>query len=545
MTTRPSAVSLQVTLLAALLVALGAAGRLYDLDRMVVWHDEVFTAMRVFGHDQNEVARHLFSGRPLAPGDLLAFQRPAPERGWGDTLQALTDHPEHSPLYYLAARAAAHVIGDPLLALRGTSALLSILLIPAVFWLGRELFPDRKIAWLAAVLVALSPLHLLYAQEAREYALWAGLAAAASAAFLRALRSGVRADWLLYGILIAVGLYAHLLSVLVIGAHLFYGLVLTRGEGDRLAVFAGRMGRTLLIAAALFMPWILVLIDGSHRVEQVTGWMARDIGPARVFEAWGMHLVRGFADVPALGHWLLVGLLPLGWWLSSFALNGPRLPLLFCVLLFTAFALVVLLPDLLLGGSRSLHPRYVLPGLVAVELAVAWALVAAWDAPGAVRRRSARVGLLVLLGAALYSGSLILRAETWWSKNFSAQNRAVARLMNAAQRPLILVADSGVGLGEIISLSHDLDKEAVILGMPDSPRPVSAEGFGQVFALTPSESLRTTLVPERDLVPVSNTWQWFQALERASRRSLAEADPRTVVDVGGIARRVSLGSQGL
>ncbi len=545
MTTRPSAVSLQVTLLAALLVALGAAGRLYDLDRMVVWHDEVFTAMRVFGHDQNEVARYLFSGRPLAPGDLLAFQRPAPERGWGDTLRALTDHPEHSPLYYLAARAVAHVVGDPLLALRGTSALLSILLIPAVFWLARELFPDRKVAWLAAVLVALSPLHLLYAQEAREYALWAGVATAASAAFLRALRSGARADWWLYGVLIAVGLYAHLLSVLVIGAHLLYGLALTRGEGGRLAAFAGHMGRALLVAAALFIPWILVLIDGSHRVEQVTEWMARDIGPTRILEAWGMHLVRGFADVPALGHWLLVGLLPLGWWLSSFALDGPRSALLFCVLLFTAFALVVLVPDLLLGGSRSLHPRYALPGLVAVELAVAWALVAAWDAAGAVWRRSARAGLLVVLGAALYSGSLILRAETWWSKNFSAQNRAVARLMSATERPLILVADSGVGLGEIISLSYDLKTEAVIWGMPDPPRPVPAEGFGRVFALTPSETLRMALGPERDLVPMSNTWQWFQALERASRQAWVEAEPGTVVDVSGIARRVCVGSQGL
>jgi uncharacterized membrane protein len=545
MTTRPSAVSRQVTLLAALLVALGAAGRLYDLDRMVVWHDEVFTAMRVFGHDQNEVARYLFSGRPLAPGDLLAFQRPAPERGWSHTLQALTDHPEHSPLYYLAARAAAHVVDDPLLALRGTSALLSILLIPAVFWLARELFPDRKVAWLAAVLVALSPLHLLYAQEAREYALWAGLAAASSAAYLRALRSGVRADWLLYGLLIAVGLYAHLLSVLVVAAHLLYGMALRRGEGDRLTDFAGRMGRALLIAAALFIPWILVLIDGSHRVEQVTGWMARDIGPARVFEAWGMHLVRSFADVPALGHWLLVGLLPLGWWLSSFAFDGPRSALLFCVLLFTAFALVVLLPDLLLGGSRSLHPRYALPGLVAVELAVAWALAAAWDARSAVRRRSARVGLLAVIGAALYSGSLILRAETWWSKNFSAQNRAVARLMSAAERPLILVADSGVGLGEIISLSYDLDQEAVIWGMPDPPRPVPADGFGRVFALTPSESLRAALGPERDLVPVSNTWQWFQALERASWQAWAEAEKGSVVDLSGIDRRVCVGSQGL
>jgi uncharacterized membrane protein len=83
---------------------------------------------------------------------------------------------------------------DPVTAFRGTSALFGLLLPAAAFWLMRELFGRGPVPWVAAALVAFSPLHLLYAQEARQYALWMLLFLASSAALQRALalRAGLR-----------------------------------------------------------------------------------------------------------------------------------------------------------------------------------------------------------------------------------------------------------------------------------------------------------------------------------------------------------------
>jgi uncharacterized membrane protein len=522
MTTRPFSVPTSLVLLTGLVVVIGSLTRLYDLDRMVVWHDEVFTAVRVYGFPQDELTRFVFSGHLLDPADLLTSQRPNTGRGWGDTLAALTEHPEHGPLYYLVARLASGHTDDPLLAIRGTSAVLGIFLIPAIFWLALELFRDAKTTWVAAALAACSPLHLLYAQEARQYALWTAVTAAASAAFLRAYRSQRRRDWGLYGGLVAIGLYSHLLFALVLAAHAGYGVLLTGQARRPLGAFLRTWSAAVALSLLLFAPWLLVIVTGSERVDQYTGWMARPVPPLRTFENWGMHLVRIFADFPAAGAMLLFGLVPLSAVVWRFARTAPRGALLFLTLLFAVFAGAVLLPDLILGGSRSLHPRYLLPGFLAIELAVAYVLASGWDATSTRRRLTTRAGLVLLLGLGVTSELVILRADTWWSKNYSSENHAIALLINQAERPLILASDSGVALGEIISLAYALKHGVMVWGEPDPGSTVDTAGFTDLFALTPSEELRNGLLKGYTLVPLLDSWQWYRAVpkERA-----AAADP--------------------
>jgi uncharacterized membrane protein len=516
MSTRlPSPPTLLVALI-VLAVLAGAFGRLYALDRMVVWHDEVFTAVRVFGYHQGETTGTVFSGRLLAPADLLAFQRPSANREWADTLTALEEHPEHSPLYYLLARLTAGFIDDPLMAIRGASATLSLLLIPAIFWLARELFREDKAAWVAAGLVACSPLHLLYAQEARQYALWAAITATASAAFLRAMRRQRTTDWGLYAGLVALGLYSHLLFALVVAGHALYGLLLTRREGRRLGAFLRPWAASAGVGVLLFSPWMWVLITGADRVERYTGWMARPISPLRIFENWGMHLVRTFVDWPAAGALLLLGLPPLGWLLWRFTRIAPREAVLFLTLLFGLFAGAVLLPDLVLGGSRSLHPRYLMPGFLAVELAVAYVLGRGWDSTSNRAWLMARSGLVLLLAFGVASQLMILRADTWWSKNYSSHNHMIARLVNATERPLVLASDGGVTVGEIISLAYDLKTGARVWGEPAPGRPFPTEGFTDIFALTPSRELRAGLLKDYTLVPLLETWQWYRAIPKST-----------------------------
>jgi uncharacterized membrane protein len=373
-------------LIAAVAIAAGSFARFYEPQRMLVWHDEVFSLLRTFGFDEHRVRAEVFGGRDLRAQDLLVYQQPSPELGFGHTLSSLRNHPEHSPLFYLATRVSTPAFQAPIAGLRGTSAALSLLLIPAMFWLAWELFRDSAAAWISAALAACSPMHLLYAQEARQYALWTLLAAAASTALLRALRKGKVSDRTIYAILITLGLYTHLLFAVVLAAHGAYAVLSLHPWRSEARVLLRGWGTAVAAALLMFSPWIAVLLTRVNRVQEVTAWMDRPVSLQRLFEAWGINLVRVFVDLAVPETFLLLGLIPLAWTLWRFCARAPASARLFTCILFLSFAAVVLVSDLVQGGSRSLHPRYALPSFLAVELAVAYVLPIGWHASSTAGR---------------------------------------------------------------------------------------------------------------------------------------------------------------
>ena len=116
----------------------------------MVWHDEVMGIIRVLGYLRGETDEALFRGRILSPAEVLRFQQPDPAHGWWQTLQALSQYPEHAPLYFLIGRVAVILPLVSVVALRGTSALFGILVPVGAFWLMRELFGRGPVPWVAA-----------------------------------------------------------------------------------------------------------------------------------------------------------------------------------------------------------------------------------------------------------------------------------------------------------------------------------------------------------------------------------------------------------
>jgi mannosyltransferase len=102
------------------------------------------------------------------------------------------------------------------LAARWLSVLLGVLSIYFGWLLGRRIGGDAVGLWTALIL-AVSPLHIWYSQEARAYALLLLLATIALWALLRALESDSLWDWTLYTITAAAGMYVH---------YYFYAVVL-------------------------------------------------------------------------------------------------------------------------------------------------------------------------------------------------------------------------------------------------------------------------------------------------------------------------------
>ncbi len=164
------------------------------------------------------------------------MQHANPDLGIDATLNALISRPEHPPLYYLLARLWAGLFADPVVALRSLSALFGLLLLPAVYWFARELFGDPRVSWMAVLLAATSPLFLLYAQEARQYALWCLLTALSGAALLHVF-APVHVALLFLRADVALGLYAHIMFAFATLSHAIY-LALTRGDYSRVTVRA-------------------------------------------------------------------------------------------------------------------------------------------------------------------------------------------------------------------------------------------------------------------------------------------------------------------
>ena len=507
----PTPLVVLVSLLAVTLILVASLLRLWDLDRLVVWHDEVFTLVRVFGFPQPEVEGAIFSHRLFDPAFLLHFQGPDPRYGWWDSLRAFMEHPEHAPLYYVLAKLATLLPIDAVTAARGTSAIFGVLLAPAVYWLMRELFGRGPIPWVAALLAACSPTHFLYAQEARQYALWTLTAVAATAALVRALRRGHSPDWWLYGSLCAVGLWSHVLFALLLPIHAAYGLLACRGRP-----LAGPARRWTLAAGgalAVFSPWLLVLAIHHERATYYTAWLARPMSGVRMAIEWAIHLPRLFLDFnqPGLGLRTLL-LIPLAWAVIRFLRRAPRPAAWLLLAIAAVYTSAILVPDLLFGGSRSQHVRYALPSMLAIQLMVAWTIGDALASPSLATRRLAAGTLAVLVVFGALSLAAIERSDTWWNKKYSAENWALARQLNAGHRPLVLASGSGVAIGELISLAYRLDDRVRLWGERwGNPEPPPGAGFDEPVVLTPSLELLTFLGRDHRLVPFDGTWQWFQA----------------------------------
>ena len=88
---------------------------------------------------------------------------------WSHLLGELRGSPV-GPLYFILLKVWISALGDSAFALRAFSVLASIALIPVTYAVGAKLL-SRPAALLGAALVALSPLELYFAQEARMYML--------------------------------------------------------------------------------------------------------------------------------------------------------------------------------------------------------------------------------------------------------------------------------------------------------------------------------------------------------------------------------------
>jgi mannosyltransferase len=256
----------------AAITVLATALRLSTLGLQSFWYDEAFTPVHV-----------------LHPS-LWA------------TLRSVARTENSPPLWYLLEWADYRVLGDGVLALRLPSALAGIATVPVVWMIGREL-AGRRVAVLAAALVALNPLFVWYSQEARVYSLFVLTVALAMLCFLRARRASTPGNLVAFALSASLALLTHYFAVFLVVPMALW-LVLARGPdagASRRAVLAS-VAAPAIVGAAL-LP--LISAQGGHGTQWIGRWPLSER-----LQAIPQYYLTGYSGAP-LGHGveLLVGLL--------------------------------------------------------------------------------------------------------------------------------------------------------------------------------------------------------------------------------------------
>jgi len=344
---------------------------------------------------------------------------------------------EHPPLYFLFLhfwlRLTALAAGRPgsEFLLRFLSLLAGTLLVPLVYGVGCRLL-GRRAATLAALLSALSPFQIWYAQEARGYTLMVLLAWGASYQLLTLLKRGEAAGaesvlsrtrtevrgtggvfrggrWGLYALLLGLSLYTHLYAAFTLLAHAAFMAwwAWRRREWDLWWTWLAWAA----VAGIAFLPYGLKVAGALGAND--TYWrgvlglrraVAQVVHACAVGEAW-----HGPAATAATGLYLLLAGLGLVWLAmaphragrSGEGINHSRgmAAVFLAVSIFVPLAVLLVIAY----GRPKFAPRYLL------TLAPGMALLAGQGCAALLyqRRRAAERALGWLSLAAMVGGSCL------------------------------------------------------------------------------------------------------------------------------------------
>lgn len=316
--------------------------------------------------------------------DILA------SKSTGEILQHLNADEPHPPLYYLILR-AWNLLGGTRneFLVRFPSIALGLLLLSLTYRLGRTSGLGWGPALIAMAWLGLNPQLTYHIREARMYGLMAVTVVLLAVVALRFDQWPRRTGAGIAIVTTLAALLSHYFNVLFVGALAVWGLTVFRDQKRRYWLFAQVVAWSLFAARTLFMGQAFLnptsLSEGKTWSLTLPPWetLAGIIRTALV----------GYRDIPSTWlAWLGGGLLVILWLLGSFSSRG-RIRLF--LLLVGAVPLIVYA---LAGWMKPLyHPKYVVPWLVFLALAVGWLIM-----------RRPR------LGAGLLAGSLVFMILPTW-----------------------------------------------------------------------------------------------------------------------------------
>lgn len=490
------------------LLTMGILFRFFNLDGKVYSHDETYTLLRISGYTKTEVKQQVFNNRVIAGESFAQFQGINPEKSLNDTIMTLAkEDSQHPPLYYVIARLWMGIFGNSVTAIRSLSACISLLVFPCVYWLCRELFNvPLSVPGVAIALMAISPIHLVYAQEAQEYILWLVTILLCSASLLRAMRLESQhkdellkkqqkpdffAIWSIYAVTLTISLYTFLWSGFVAVAHGIYVISTAKFQLTETV-------RTYLLASLVgflaFMPWVTVVIGDFFQFLISADQTAIQSTLMPIFPFLLVHLTRIFFDIDFrldnyLGYLITLIILALVGYSIYFICLKTKYKVWFFII---TLIVVPALPLILLsrGGIQSSTEAYFIPSYLGIQVAVAYLLATQLYNGSVLRRSFWHIIMVLVIICGLISSKVSSQAETWWNKGISYGNPQIAQIINQTTRPLLISDAFNNNYGNVFSLTYLLKPKVRFLLVNNQNLPRIPDGFPDVFLLNPSDTWR-------------------------------------------------------
>ena len=499
--------SSQLRLLIVIILLLGIFFRFVNLNRKIYWHDEAYTSLRNSGYTLSEVLHQDFDGHVIGIKDLQKYQHFNPKASLIDAIKNGTEEPQHPPLYYLIARLWVQWFGNSVAVIRSLSALTSLLAFPCMYWLCLELFESSLTAWIAVALIAVSPVHVLYAQEARDYSLWTVTILLSSAALLRAMRLKTKQSWEVYAVTLALGCYTYLLFGSVAIGH---GVYVAVTERFRLSKTFTAYLLASVAGIITFAPWLLIVITKPSEIYSGIAWASVKMSPLSLVKRWAGIVSRIFIDFGLDSNDSLTSALPLfipilivlflvGYSIYFIYRQTPKRVWLFTLTLIGITPLALIAEDLIFGGLLSTTARYLFPCFLGIQLTVAYLLATQLTFSVKWQQKLWQIAMIVLISSGVLSCVASSQAEVWWNKGSSVTKNdpEVAHIINQAAHPLLISnTDGGADVGYVMSLSYLLDPKVKLQLVIEPNIPKIADGFSDVFLFRPFNGLRDALKKE-------------------------------------------------
>ncbi|MGB3559650.1 MAG: glycosyltransferase family 39 protein [Geitlerinemataceae cyanobacterium] len=171
-------------------LAIGFSLRLLNLESLPPWTDECATLVFSLGNTFRTVP----IDRVISTDVLLQPLQPNPQAGIADVFQHLMTESTHPPVYFILAHGWMQLFSPvkglaSIWAARLLPTLLGAASIPAIFYCCWLAFRSRRVAHLAAAMIAVSPFAVYLAQEARHYTLAMLLVIASLSCLVKAVQA--------------------------------------------------------------------------------------------------------------------------------------------------------------------------------------------------------------------------------------------------------------------------------------------------------------------------------------------------------------------
>jgi uncharacterized membrane protein len=480
---------LDIAYLAIILVVFGILFRFINLDLKIYWRDEALTSLQVAGYSQAEFIKEAFNAAITTPLELQHYQQISPDRGLLSVIKVLSEEtPEHTPLYFIVLRIWANFFGSSVAAYRSLSALISLLVLPCFYWLCLELFNSRRVAYFGVAIAAISPFFIAYGQEAREYSLWAVAIIISSQTLLRAMRLNTWKSWSIYAIALVFSLYTYLFSIFVIAAHGVYVFAIGKFRFNKTFI-------AYILASAVgilaLLPWIVTFIIHLSEFRRSMSWsFTSHYSPLELIRAWIIlpRLLFFDVDLPRIGFFstyyffALITSIFASYSVYFVARRSQKEVGLFIIILSIIPFLFLALPDLIIGGTRSLSARYLTPSFLGIELSVAYLFSTRTIL--AVNQKTWKTGFAILISMGIIAGVMNSMMEYSFAKD-GESILTVSNLVNQSQQPLVISNNYAYNPTKILALSRKLNPEVKIQLLDEMKTPVMIDGFKTYFFYSP------------------------------------------------------------